>query len=651
MTDMFPVENDMTPEKLTVMKLKASGLGRDIMSEPSSPTGNRSFSFASQANGHMATLTTRRSNRQLNSSSRRTSSFLQSHRSKMSSELTTQADGKVFALMDLISNASREAASLKESWARILTERDTLLRERDELMVTVEEVTEEIQRKEAEHSQHGHEHGERKRQVEKLILELTAVVAQVSEHKKKLADRDRALELTRHELHELQASVALTVGEHERTRSELEATYARLKVCESERDVARHDSEKHHNEIRALVREHTELKSKHSEIISKFDLTRKEFITINERIKLFELERDEHLHDKDRLNEELKRAKFRIEEATREFTELTENHDRVQRELHKFKETLRSVEAERDDFSFTIENLRRDVKVKVAGWEEADARANEYLLKHEHVKREVVSVKEKLREIELERTELSSVIDRFREEHRLIVIEREQLKQDVHDEHRKVEDGRRRINILEESLRRSEIATAEIKSEILTLTERNRVLYREGEDSRIKQGHLTTEIASLQEQLTLFQTEITNLKYDRDRAHSDLNAWKHKYEEITETVTSYEDSSAEFEFEITSLRTLLSEAREQKERAIQARHAADRERDEYIAKYEEKCREMERFEENASSMYHAHSNANGSRIGKTTTHTRVVSGGTTIHNHDASSGHAHDHGEGNSLFA
>ena len=33
MTDTFATD-DMTPEKLTVMKLKASGLGRDIMSEP-----------------------------------------------------------------------------------------------------------------------------------------------------------------------------------------------------------------------------------------------------------------------------------------------------------------------------------------------------------------------------------------------------------------------------------------------------------------------------------------------------------------------------------------------------------------------------------------------------------------------------------------
>ncbi|CAN9271310.1 unnamed protein product [Alternaria alternata] len=653
MADTFAANSDITPEKLTIMKLKASGI-RDVFSEPSSPTGNRSFSFGNHANGasHSSSLT-RRSTRQTSSSSRRASSFLQSHRSKMSTELTSQAEGKFFALMDLMSTASREASSLKESWSRIMAERDSLVRERDELLITVEEVTEEIQRKEAEHSHHGHEHGERKRQVEKLILELTAALTQVTDHKKKLADRDRDLESTRHELHELQSSVTLTHGEHERTRSELEAAYSRLKICEGERDSARFDSEKHHSELRTLLREHTELKSKYSETTSKFESTRKEVLTLTDRIKMFELERDEHLHEKDRLHEELKRAKFRVDETTREYTELTERHDRVQRELHKLKEVVRVIETERDDHALTIDGLRREVKAKILGWEESDARANEFSLKYEHIKREVVSVKEKLRDLKLERTELRDAIDRSREDHRLVVIERDQLKEDLHDQHRKVEDGHRRINTLEESLRRAELTITEIRSEIHTLTERNKVLYREGEDSRGKHGHLTGEINSLQEKLVIFQTEITNLKYARDRAHSDLNAWKHKYEEITETISTYDDSSAEFEFEITSLRTLLNEAREQKERAISARHAADRERDEYMAKYEEKCREMERFEESASSVYHASSG--GARGGAKSMTSRVVSSGTTIHNHGASGGHSHGHGhehtEGNSIFS
>ena len=318
MADSSVSNSDITPEKLTIMKLKASGIGRDVLSEPSSPTGLRqSFSFGAHTNGTaLGSSMARRSSRQVSSSSRRASTFLQSHRSKMSSELTSQAEGKFFALMDLMSTASREASSLKESWARIMSERDALVRERDELLVTVEEVTEEIQRKEAEYSNHGHEHSERKRQIETLLLELTAAMTTVTEHKKKLADRDRDLEHTRTELVELQSSMSLTHGDNERTRAELEVTYAKLRACEGERDSARQDSDKHHGELRNLLREHTELKSKYTETTSKFDLTRKEVLTLTDRIKMFELERDEYLHEKDRLNEDLKRTKIRAEEAS-----------------------------------------------------------------------------------------------------------------------------------------------------------------------------------------------------------------------------------------------------------------------------------------------------------------------------------------------
>jgi chromosome segregation ATPase len=655
MTDSFLSNPDITPEKLTIMKLKASGIGRDVLSEPTSPTGMRqSFSFGSHTNGvGMGSTTARRSSRQVSASSRRASTFLQSHRSKMSNELTSQAEGKFFALMDLMSTASREASSLKESWARIISERDALVRERDELLVTVEEVTEEIQRKETEYSHQGHEHGERKRQIEKLILELTAAMTAVTEHKKKLADQDRDLEHTRTELVELQSSMSLTHSDSERMRTELEVAHAKLRACEGERDSARQDSEKHHGELRNLLREHTKLKSKYLETISKFESNRKEVLTLTDRIKMFELERDEHLHEKDRIQEDLKRTKIKAEETSRDHIELTERHDRVQRDLHRLKETVRIIETERDDHALTIENLRREVKAKATGWEESDARCNEVSLKYEHIKREVVSVKEKLRDAELERTELRDALDRSREDHRLIVVEREQLKEDLHDQHRKVEDGHRRIHTLEDALRRAELTITEIKSEIHTLTERNKVLIREGDDSRGKHGHLTGEITELHDKLSMFQAEIRDLTHARDRAHAELDDWKHKYEEVTETITSYDESSAEFEFEIDSLRTLLREAREQKERAINARHAADRERDEMVSKYEEKCRELERFEESASSVYHAHSASRGGGGAKNST-TRTVSSGTTIHNHGAKHGHGfahgHEHGDGNSPF-
>lgn len=74
---------------------------------------------------------------------------------------------------------------------------------------------------------------------------------------------------------------------------------------------------------------------------------------------------------------------------------------------------------------------------------------------------------------------------------------------------------------------------------------------------------------------------------------------------------------------------MLREAREQKERAIAARAAADRERDEFVAKYEDKCREMEKWEESRSSWLHSHGHARGEG--------RSVSSKTTVTRNGASS--------------
>ncbi|KAF2029401.1 hypothetical protein EK21DRAFT_89814 [Setomelanomma holmii] len=654
--------NDITPEKLTLMKIKAGGFEREFLSEPTTPTNiPPSLEFPPLRGGHhhhsssgnMQSSLTRRTSRQVSSASRR-SSFLQSHRNKMSMELTSQAEGKFFALMDLMSTASREASSLKESWARIISERESLAREREELLLRVDEVTETLERTQSEHHHHGHELHEKKRQVEKVLLELSAALTAVSEQKKKVADRDRDLDRIRVELTEVRSNMSRSTSDHDRTRAELEALTLRLKTAEDDRDHARSDSDRHHNELRALFREHTDIKSKSAETTTKLESSRKEVLSLTDRIKIWELERDEHLHEKDRLQEELKRAKIRADEASRDLIELTERHDRVQRDHTKIKETVRTVETERDDFALSIENLRREIKAKAVGWEESEARLAEVNLKYEHIKREVISVKEKLRDVELERTELRDSIDRSREEHRLIIIERDQLKEDLADERRRVGDGHRRISILEESLRRAELTLTEVRSEIHTLTERNKVLIREGEDGRTKHGTFTREISDLKDKLVIFQAEIRNLTEARDRAYRDLNDWKHKYEEVTETITEFRDDSGELEFEIESLRALLREAREQKERAISARHAADRERDEYVAKYEEKCREMERFEESAATHYHAHAQGRGE--GKSSFTRTVSSTGTTVHhNGKRSSSHAHGHGhasaDGGGMFS
>ncbi|KZM21566.1 hypothetical protein ST47_g7324 [Ascochyta rabiei] len=560
----------------------------------------------------------------------------------MSRELTSQAEGKFFALMDLMSTASREASSLKESWARIVSERESLFKEKEELLSRVDEVTETLERTQSEHHHRGHDHGERKKQIEKLLLELSVAVTTIQEHKKKISDRDHELERTRTEIRELRTTSTSSYNEHERLKSELEAVYIKFKAVEEDRDQARDDSHRHHGELRNLLREHTDLKSRYNESHSKFETSRKEVLGLTDRIKIYELERNEHLHEKDRLQEDLKRAKHRAEESSRELYELTERHERTQRDLTKLRESVRIAEEERDEYSLTIENLRREIKAKITGWEDSEERCADITLKYEHLKREVISIKEKLRDVETRELDVKESLDRSREDHRLVVIERDQLKEDLHDQRNKDADRHRQTTMLEESLRRAEQTIADIKAEIHTVTEHNNVLIREGDEGRTRHGHLHTELGELKEKLLVFQAEVRTLTDARDRHRKELDDWRHKYEETVETITESHDESQELEFEIESLRTLLREAREQKERAISARHTADRERDEYVVKYEEKCREMERFEESASAHYHAHSKADG---GLSRSYTRTVSSGTTLH-HDKHSHNSGNHGGG-----
>lgn len=123
--------------------------------------------------------------------------------------------------------------------------------------------------------------------------------------------------------------------------------------------------------------------------------------------------------------------------------------------------------------------------------------------------------------------------------------------------------------------------------------------------------------------MLFLQAEVSTMTEQRDRAHKGLEESRRKYEEVTETIAEYTNDSGELEQEINSLRIMLREAREQKERAISARTTSDRERDEYVSKYEEKCREMERMQE-TTSTYHSHSAGGG---GSRVTSTRIYSRG------------------------
>lgn len=620
----------ITPEKLAIMKLNINDAERDYFSEPGTPTGARKhLDFASVNGDASASRSLARTSRQITRSSRRSSSFMASHRNKMSMELTAKAEGKFFALMDLMANASREASSLKEFWAQILSERESFAKEREELLEQVTEVTQELELRESERHRHVHEGSERKRQVEKLLLELSTALGNVSIEKKKLAERDAELDRVRRELVEYRDTSTRTRTDYEKLRSEFDVIELALKTAEGDRDSARDEADRHYRELQRIIRERTEISGKLSDMTNKHELARKELLSLTDRIKMYDLERDEAMHEADRLREDARKARLRADEAAKEVLEHTEKQERLTREVTKLKETIRAIDAERDDYSHTIEHLRRELKTITTGRDEAEEKLSEISLKYEQIKREVLTLKEKLRDIELERSEAYESVERSREQHRLIVIERDELKDELSTAERKAEDARRQVINLGETLRKAEQTVTELRSEVFSLTERIKHIDIERDEVRTKNGHLLTEITDLREKIVVFQAEIRSISEARDRFRGELDKTRREFEEITETITSYKDDSGELEFEIESLRTMLRDAREQKERAIAARNAADRERDEYIAKYEEKCREMERFEESASSHYRAQSRSDG----RTISSSRIVSrSSTTVNN-------------------
>lgn len=159
----------LTSDKLAMMKL--NGVDGDVFSDPGTPSQNRkSLGFASPLSSSRAMG---RSSRSVisRSSSRRSSGFMAAHRSKMSQELTAQAESKFVALMDFMASASREASSLKEFWSRILSERESFAQEREALLEEITEITQELEVRDADYRDNGQEAGERKKQVEKLLVE------------------------------------------------------------------------------------------------------------------------------------------------------------------------------------------------------------------------------------------------------------------------------------------------------------------------------------------------------------------------------------------------------------------------------------------------------------------------------------------------
>ena len=603
------------PQSLGVIECFPDVDKRHEFPRASSPTGSVRSSFGTR--------------RHVSRASRWNSGFTYSHRSEVSRELTAQAEGEFFALMELMSGISRRSSSLKEVWAKIISERESCFLKMDQMNEQFEEYTESIERKEQEQQHHHHEHEDRKKEVSKLRLNITTALSTVSECKRKLAERDTELGNARREIAEFKDNFKYLKEEHEETKTVLDETRLKLVACDEARRTAEEDAKKHHSEIRSLKQQVTELQTSKSELTTNYESTHKEVVSLKQFSVAMKKEKHDWMHEKGELEENLRKCNHRNNELRCKVSEFTELNEKKVREVIELQEIISKTKYESNELSQKVTDLRRQLEEEHGRWEDAEDSCGKWKLKWEHCEREMTTIHDNFRLIELEQTELRKTITKKTEEVRRVVIEKERIEADHHNACKKADENHRQVLVLQESLRRTESTLKEKIELVRTLHERIERVESERDERRGKCSDLSIEISELQAGIVSLNLQIEVVTEERESIREKLSYCETRYEEVCESITEYEEGSSGSEYEITHLRAMLREEREQKEKAIDMRNSADRERDEAIVRYDEKCREIERLEESFSHQSHSHG-----RIGGRTTIRHLFKGSrsaSTVH--------------------
>ena len=111
----------------------------------------------------------------------------------MSADLTAQAESKFTTLIELMTSASREASSFKEYWLALMADRESFDREREELMLQIDELTVQTTERDDEQDIRNRELGDARGEVEKLLAIISVSKDSNTEHEKRLAERDTEL--------------------------------------------------------------------------------------------------------------------------------------------------------------------------------------------------------------------------------------------------------------------------------------------------------------------------------------------------------------------------------------------------------------------------------------------------------------------------
>ncbi|GIZ46024.1 hypothetical protein CKM354_000916700 [Cercospora kikuchii] len=555
---------------------------------------------------------------------RRTSHRHGHHRSEVSKELSFQAETEFSALMELMTGISRRSISLREVWSKIISERDSCYLEMDRMCERIDEYTEIIERKEREWHSHNHEHEQSKTEIAKLKIEITAALASVSEFKQKLSDRDCELGEARREIAEQKDVFKYLKEEKEKTETTLQETSALLVLTEERCKHAEDDAKKHECELRDLKETYYELEAKSTETSTKYESMKVDYTSVKQSYAVLKKEKHEWLHEKGELEEHLRKCHHKHDETKRKLKETIEYYEkkekedketieRSEREVREVREKVIKLKSEKKELEERCKVLVCNYDEEHCRWEDAEERCGKWKLKWEHAEREITSIREELRVIESKQSELKETITKKTEELKRITKIKEHLERDYHGKCKEAENSHREILVFKESIRRHETTIKEKSEEIHTLSERIERLQSECESHQGRCTNLEAEITSLQAVMVSLKAELSVAHEDHDCTKKKLHECETRYESICETYEESQGGHSDYEYQLTQLRTMLREARSEKERAIKARTEADHERDEAVTRYEAKCRDLEEMEEFYASRQHEHHHKEGRR--------------------------------------
>ncbi|KAG9602834.1 hypothetical protein KCU77_g3357, partial [Aureobasidium melanogenum] len=618
-----PVESSFSMDKL-----RAALPVDAVLSRSQSMYSNVGGDYSRSASGSSATHRAMRRSAS-SASRRRTSLASSSFRSSLSNETIGHAEAKFFAFLEMVANASKEAISLKELWSQMAAERRNFAAEREELREQIEEVTYELETRQQDNHKHDGELVEHKEKVRAISIELTTAINRLAAEKNKLSERDQHIDRLRNELIGQQELQATFRSQIDRLKAEYQSHETLFKAMQDDRDGAREDADRYQRSLQRVTQERTEISARLEEVQTNLDTIRKEALISAERIRKYELDQDEKIHEINRLKEELRKSRSREEESGSELLIISEKFSQSNRDISKLKDTLRTVEAERDELTHIVDVKNREIKSTIARHDEVQTLLLEKTTQLDGLRRELSLFEDRLRSAELERDEKHEALEHSREQHKLVIIARDELQNELITAQGKVDAYKRQINLLTETAQKTEQVIIDSRAEITNLNGTVKGLERERLDWQKKNTTLNDQLVELKGRIVVLQAEIHDATGEREALREELRRSREELEEVTETIT--QDESAEFEFELENMRAMLREAREQKEQAIAARASADRERDEVYSKYEAKCRELERFEEEAASQMRAIAQSSGSKSSTTTTTKKSsrVSGGSS----------------------